>query len=411
MRHNKICTDSRNILAGSMFYALKGEKFNGNFFAEKALNDGAAYAVIDQAEFVKDNRYILVDDVLMTLQKLANYHRKQLNIPVLAITGSNGKTTTKELTREVLKKKYNVKATSGNLNNHIGVPLTLLSTTSQTDFLIVEMGANHQGEINDLCYIAEPDFVMITNIGKAHLEGFGGVEGIKKGKSEMYRYAVKHNGKIFINTDDEVLCSLLPPNAQTLKYSATELLKIKVEVPFLEFEYRGLTIETQLYGIYNIPNIAFAIAAGEFFGISFQNIAVALSNYIPENNRSQIVKSGNNTIIKDAYNANPSSMKLSIETFAKITDQQKVLILGDMLELGDQSREEHKQIIELTKNLGFKNVIFIGKNFNEVKNENHGVYFIEINEAKKYYREQNYNNATILLKGSRGIAVEQIISE
>ena len=410
-QHPTICIDSRKVTPGSLFFALKGDNFNGNVFAENALINGAAYAVIDQSEFEKDSRYILVHDVLSSLQKLANHHRRNMTIPVLAITGSNGKTTTKELCRDVIQKIYKTNATSGNLNNHIGVPLTILKTELEHEFLIVEMGANHQGEIEALCHIAEPDYVMITNIGKAHLEGFGGIEGIKKGKSEMYRYAANQHRKIFINSDDETLCSLLPPNVEIVKYSASELVKISVEDPFLEFEYTGNTIATQIYGIYNVPNIAFAIAAGEYFGIKCDDIIDAISAYLPENNRSQIIKSGTNKIIKDAYNANPSSMKPSIESFAKMTANNKVLILGDMLELGEYSDEEHAQIIKLTKDLGFKNVIFIGENFDSVKDIYHGVYFIDISEAKKYFITQQYNNTLILLKGSRGIAVENIISE
>jgi UDP-N-acetylmuramoyl-tripeptide--D-alanyl-D-alanine ligase len=410
LNHPEICTDSRKILQGCLFFALKGDSFDGNLFAEKALTDGAAYAIIDRPEMAMGNKYIVVDDVLLTLQHLANHRRKKLNIPVIAITGSNGKTTTKELCREVLLKKYKVKATTGNLNNHIGVPITLLTTPIDTEILIVEMGANHQGEINALCHIAEPNYVMITNIGKAHLEGFGGVEGIKKGKSEMYRYAASHHGKIFVNTDDDILMSLLPPVVEKISYSADELVNITVEVPYLEFDYLDNNVSTMLYGAYNRSNIAFAIAAGQFFGVDTLDICAAISSYIPENNRSQIDRSGPNIIIKDAYNANPSSMKESIESFAKIKAEDKVLILGDMLELGEYADHEHQIIIDLTKRLEFKNVIFIGQNFDAVQDKNHGVYFTDIHAAKKYFEDQHFSNTTILLKGSRGIAVEKIIS-
>lgn len=407
--HPVICTDSRKVTRDCLFFSLKGDNFNGNEFAKAAIEQGAAFAIIDQEEFDQGSNYILVDDVLQFLQQLANYHRSHLKIPVLSITGSNGKTTTKELCRDVLQKKYNVKATAGNLNNHIGVPLTILGTGLETEFLIVEMGANHQGEIDALCKIAEPDYVMITNIGKAHLEGFGGVEGIKKGKSEMYRHAAVHHKKIFINSDDDVLMSLLPPHSETIIYSALALAKLREEKPFITFEYDGTTHSTQLYGSYNISNIAFAIAAGEYFGVEPADISSAISNYLPENNRSQIVKLGTNTVIKDAYNANPTSMKYSIESFAKLDASNKMMILGDMLELGDHTAEEHKAIISLAKTLQLNDVIFIGKNFSNVKNEQHGVYFENVDDAKSYFTKRNIQNSTILLKGSRGIAVEKLI--
>jgi UDP-N-acetylmuramoyl-tripeptide--D-alanyl-D-alanine ligase len=407
--HPIICTDSRKITKDCIFFALRGENFNGNIYAESAIEKGAAYAVVDEKVHKNGTHFILVDDVLQTLQQLANYHRHHLKIPVMSITGSNGKTTTKELCRDVLQRKFNVKATAGNLNNHIGVPLTILSTDSEIEFLIVEMGANHQGEIDALCKIADPDYVMITNIGKAHLEGFGGIEGIKKGKSEMYRYAAVHHKKIFINTDDEVLMSLLPKNADTINYSATLLAKLKDEKPFITFEYNGFTHNTQLYGSYNISNIAFAIAAGEYFGVDPKDISSAISNYIPENNRSQITKQKSNTIIKDAYNANPTSMKFSIESFAKLEASNKILILGDMLELGSHTAEEHSAIIHLTKQLILNDVIFIGKNFSEVKDEQHGVYFENVQAAKSYFEKRDITNTTILLKGSRGIAVEKLL--
>jgi UDP-N-acetylmuramoyl-tripeptide--D-alanyl-D-alanine ligase len=407
--HPVICTDSRKVTRDCLFFSLKGDNFNGNEFAKAAIEQGAAFAIIDQEEFDQGSNYILVDDVLQFLQQLANYHRSHLKIPVLSITGSNGKTTTKELCRDVLQKKYNVKATAGNLNNHIGVPLTILGTGLETEFLIVEMGANHQGEIDALCKIAEPDYVMITNIGKAHLEGFGGVEGIKKGKSEMYRHAAVHHKKIFINSDDDVLMSLLPPHSETIIYSALALAKLREEKPFITFEYDGTTHSTQLYGSYNISNIAFAIAAGEYFGVEPADISSAISNYLPENNRSQIVKLGTNTVIKDAYNANPTSMKYSIESFAKLDASNKMMILGDMLELGDHTAEEHKAIISLAKTLQLNDVIFIGKNFSNVKNEQHGVYFENVDDAKSYFTKRNIQDCTILLKGSRGIAVEKLI--
>lgn len=409
--HHEICTDSRKITQGCLFFALKGENFDGNIFAKTALDQGASYAIIDDEKYKLNDRYVLVDDVLFTLQKLANHHRHQLKIPVLSITGSNGKTTTKELCRDVLLQKFKVKATSGNLNNHIGVPLTLLSTNYDVEFLIVEMGANHQGEIKMLCDIAEPDYVMITNIGKAHLEGFGGVEGIKKGKSEMYRYAASNNKKIFINTDDQVLVSLLPHLSKTIEYSARELTKLTGEQPYISFEYNKGVHKTHLYGSYNMSNIAFAAALGEYFDVPKEKIAKAIAGYIPENNRSQLVKYGNNTIIKDAYNANPTSMKYSIESFAKLSADNKMMILGDMLELGDEAKQEHQVIIQLTKSLGLTNVVFIGSNFSAAADHGHGIYFETVAEAKPYFQKIKISNCTVLLKGSRGIAVEKLLDD
>ena len=408
-QHPEICIDSRKINEGCLFFALKGETFDGNQFASVALLSGAAYAIIDDPEKNKSDKCILVTSVLECLQELASYHRKHLNIPVLAITGSNGKTTTKELCRDVLQKKFNTKATFGNLNNHIGVPLTILGTTSAVEFLIVEMGANHQGEIDFLCKIANPTYVFITNIRKTHLEKFEGVEGIKIGKTEMYRYAAKNNGKIFLNFDDEILTTMAPPGSTIIGYSSSDLVKIIEVQPFLTFSYSEIIVHTKLYGSYNQPNIAFSIAAGNYFGVETKDIVMALEAYEPENNRSQITQVGTNTIIKDAYNANPSSMKLSIESFYKMHGSNKVLVLGDMLELGEFAEFEHRQIIDMTKTLGFQNSIFVGENFMKVKDMFHGKYFKHIDEAREYFKNKNFTQALILLKGSRGISVEKII--
>lgn len=404
-----ISTDSRNISQNCMFFALRGDNFNGNLYAADALKNGAAYAIIDDKtlHINTDDRYILVDDVLTTLQKLANFHRKCLNIPVLAITGSNGKTTTKELVRDVLSKKYKTYATIGNLNNHIGVPLTLLSVMDDIEMLVVEMGANHQGEIAMLSEIAEPNFAMITNIGKAHLEGFGGVEGIMKGKSELYIHTAKTNGHIFINTDDAILCSLLPQQSNVIEYAADNLVKIVQEEPCLIFEYESRLVHTKLYGAYNKPNIAFAIAVGRYFDIEIELILDALSAYTPSSNRSQVENIGSTVIIKDAYNANPSSMQLSIESFAK-KPGKKIVILGDMLELGEYSHQEHKNVIELVSQLGFDEVLFVGPHFIDAATP-FGNYFKDIKEASIYFKALDLENTSILLKGSRGIGVERIL--
>ncbi|MBK9737692.1 MAG: UDP-N-acetylmuramoyl-tripeptide--D-alanyl-D-alanine ligase [Saprospiraceae bacterium] len=410
MTYRNVSIDSRKITPGCIFFALKGENFDGNKYAQMALDMGAVLAVVDDASIAINENYFLVDDVLSALQQLAHHYRKQLTIPVLAITGSNGKTTTKELCRDVLKQKYIVKATQGNLNNHIGVPLTLLSTNSDVEFLIVEMGANHQGEIHALCMIAEPQFGMITNIGKAHLEGFGGVEGIKKGKSEMYKDISEKSGLIFINGEDEVLKSLVPKGTKVITYMPSQLVRIIDEDPFITFSYKGRVVNTQLFGGYNVPNIAFAIAVGEYFGVNTEKIILGLESYIPENNRSQRETIGTNTYIKDAYNANPSSMKLSIESFAKMGDKNKILVLGDMLELGQYTESEHIDILKLTERLGIKEKIFVGDYFYAVKDGHSGNFFKDIKSAKVYFDTCNFKYSTILLKGSRGIAIEKIIS-
>ena len=405
-----ISTDSRKIVVGSIFFALRGDRFDGNTFASQALELGASYVVVDDESVVVsgDKRYIVVEDVLTSLQQLANKHRSTLSIPVLALTGSNGKTTTKELARNVLSKKFKTHATEGNLNNHIGVPLTILSTPDDAQFLIVEMGANHQGEIDLLCQIAAPNYGMITNIGKAHLEGFGGVEGIKKGKSEMYRYLAQHGGKIFINSDDNVLMSLLPEKVKTIQYEVQTLLNLIDAEPTLKLDYRNVQVTTQLYGTYNLPNIAFAICVGEYFGVEQAEIIEAISEYTPDNNRSQILKIDTNIIIKDAYNANPSSMVLSIESFSKILGP-KVVVLGDMLELGEYAPSEHQKIIDLVNDKDFIDVIFIGHQFCSAGMRKRGNYFENTDLARLYFHTKNYKNITILLKGSRGISVEKIL--
>lgn len=405
-----VCTDSRKIVPDCLFFALSGALFDGNLFAEKALETGASHAIVDREKYRGNlsSSIILVDDVLKTLQELARYHRDQLHIPVLGITGSNGKTTTKELARDVMAKKYKVYATQGNLNNHIGVPLTLLSVKDDITFLIVEMGANHQGEIELLSQIANPDYGMITNIGKAHLEGFGGVDGIKKGKSELYRHLSGKKGKIFINEDDEVLSTLIPQESNLIKYSPSKLVSIINEEPYLTLSYKGNTFETLLYGKYNVNNIAFAMMLGAYFGISDDDIMSAIAAYKPDNNRSQLSRFGNNTVIMDAYNANPSSMAASLETFGRIQGE-KVVILGDMLELGEYSEAEHQKVIDLVENMKPTDAIFIGKHFYSSGKGRFGRYFADTAEAKLYFDNQKFENTHILLKGSRGIAVEKIL--
>ena len=410
LKNPNVCTDTRKISDNCLFFALKGDRFNGNEYALKALELGASFAIVDDKNLKTDSRLIFVNDVLTTLQELARYHRLQLNIPVLGITGSNGKTTTKELSREVIKQKYKVKATIGNLNNHIGVPLTILDTSSDIEFLIVEMGANHQGEIDLLCKIALPDYVMITNIGKAHLEGFGGFEGVKLGKSEMYKFANNFDKKIFLNKDDSVLTSLIPSDSEIISYSGSQMLSIISEEPFLKLRYNDKEIATNLYGSYNLSNIAFAIKLGEYFSVDQDMIVKGIADYRPDNNRSQLEIINGNTVIKDAYNANPNSMKLSLESFAKVNASSKLVVLGDMLELGEFSQTEHKEILTLVESLGIKEAIYVGENFYKEKEGFNGAFYKKIEDAREYFKIKGYQNYYILLKGSRGISVESILS-
>ena len=399
-------TDTRKIRKGSLFFALKGENFNGNKFAEAALEKGASYSIIDEEEYQTSEKIILVDNVLETLQQLANFHRKQLNIPIISLTGSNGKTTTKELINVVLSKKYRTTATKGNLNNHIGVPLTLLSMTSNTEIGIVEMGANHLKEIELLCSIAEPNFGYITNFGKAHLEGFGGVEGVIKGKSELYEFLRNSKGKAFINTDDKLQIKQ-SVGIETILFNSEEI-KFLDGNPFVKVQYKNETIQSQLLGNYNFNNIAAAIKIGEYFKVSASEIKEAIENYIPTNNRSQIIKKDTNHIILDAYNANPSSMKVALENFAQIEAKNKVVFLGDMFELGKTSEEEHQQIAELATSLNFKKVYLIGKAFSTTSVKNAFIYD-SFESFKNSTDCKSISNSSILIKGSRGMALERIL--
>jgi len=417
--NQKICTDTRKIETGALFFALRGPNFNANELAAKAIQAGCSYAIIDDQNFQSVDKTILVDDVLKTLQDLANFHRKQLSIPVLGITGSNGKTTSKELINAVLSKKYNTLATQGNLNNHIGVPLTLLSITKEHEFAIIEMGANHQGEINMLCEIAEPDYGVITNIGKAHLEGFGGIEGVKKGKSEMYKYIAKKNGKIFLHGDDEVLQQLAKENDK-VTYGTKKLYdvvgKLKQEDEKVKFAWKtrynatelpsANFISTHIVGIYNYYNLLCAACVGNFFKVEENLINEALSNYIPSNNRSQLHKTENNTLILDYYNANPTSMRAAIENFAQLQVANKFLILGDMLELGEESITEHKEIINLLHEKKLVDYYLVGPIFNSIALQNS---FKDSEQAKVFLATLHLKDKTILIKGSRGIKLELIL--
>lgn len=405
-RNYLVDTDSRKIRKNSIFFALKGENFNGNKFASKAINEGASYAVIDEDEYQTNQNIILVNNVLETLQKLANFHRKQLNTPIISLTGSNGKTTSKELINVVLSKKYKTTATSGNLNNHIGVPLTLLSMTPKTEIGIVEMGANHLNEIAFLCKIATPNYGYITNFGKAHLEGFGSIEGVIKAKSELYDFLRTTNGKVFLNTDDTKQVEMAK-GIENISFNKKNIPLIEAN-PFVKVKFKNTVIESKLIGLYNYYNIAVAIAIGNYFKVEINDIKNAIENYNPTNNRSQIIFRGTNKIILDAYNANPSSMKAALENFSQLKDTNKIVFLGDMFELGNASLVEHQKIAELATSFNFNEVFLIGKAFSTTKVKN-AFTFESFQSFEMLTKHKRFKNATILIKGSRGMALERIL--
>lgn len=411
---NSVSIDTRKIEPNSLFIAIKGERFDANTFAQEALEKGASFVIIDNAAFYIDERTILVNDSLVALQELAQFHRDFLKLPVIALTGSNGKTTTKELISVVLAKKFKVKATVGNLNNHIGVPLTLLSFNENTEIGIVEMGANHKKEIEFLCELAKPDYGYITNFGKAHLEGFGGVEGVIQGKSEMYQYLQKSDKLAFINLEDPIQVE----KSKVLRAFTFGVNKENADVnisavqanPFVEINYAGLTIVSHLIGLYNANNINAALTIGKYFGVQDIDIKEALESYIPENNRSQLIAKGSNEIILDAYNANPSSMQVAIENFLQLGNKNKVLILGDMFELGEDSSKEHFNLVSALKSAKGVRSFFIGKAFNQHKFESDGIFFHEtFDDFAVFLKEANITDSTILIKGSRGMALERTL--
>ena len=401
-----IVTDTRKVVEKAIFFALKGDNFNGNAFAQQALEKGASFAIIDDEKYIISKKTILVNDVLNTLQQLAAYHRQQLEIPIVALTGSNGKTTTKELINAVLSKKYNVKATAGNLNNHIGVPLSILAMTKLTEIGVVEMGANHLGEIAFLCQIAQPNFGYVTNFGKAHLEGFGSLEGVVKAKSELYHYLKENDQQVFVNTDDAIQVKQTLGLKQ-IQFNSKEI-KFKSADPFVEIEYKGHLIKSQLLGKYNYDNIAAAIAIGAHFKVEAVQIKEAIENYLPENNRSQIINKGDLQIILDAYNANPTSMRLAIENFMQFTSQSKILVLGDMFELGDSTQKEHQGIVDLLETFNFDKAYLIGNNFKKTINSNTKILqFNTFKEFKNHFKVPK--NAVLLIKASRGMALERVL--
>jgi len=410
---NSVCTDTRKISENCIFFALKGDNFDANTFTNEALEKGAKYVVIDNPNYQIEGKTLLVEDTLVALQKLANHHRKELNTKIIALTGSNGKTTTKELIHTVLSKKYKTIATIGNLNNHIGVPLTLLRLTKETEIGIIEMGANHQKEIELLCEIAEPDFGYITNFGKAHLEGFGGVEGVIKGKSEMYTFLRNNNKLIFVNLDDAIQ-EEKTKQLNRYTFSKEKEANIKIDSieanPMVKISFENTTIQSHLIGLYNANNINAAIAIGKYFEVPNNQIKEAIENYIPENNRSQLIRKGTNEIILDAYNANPSSMQVAIENFKQLNHNKKIAILGDMFELGEESLEEHKKTIALLSNEPAVTTYFIGKDFyaNSIKND-HLLFFENFTTFATHFQNIPNNNSLILIKGSRGMALERTL--
>jgi UDP-N-acetylmuramoyl-tripeptide--D-alanyl-D-alanine ligase len=411
-----ITTDSRNIPPQSIFFALKGANFNGNTFAGEALQKGAAYAIIDEPEFAVDDRLILVDDVLTCLQQLARHHRDQLKLPILAITGTNGKTTTKELIAAVLAKKYKVNFTQGNLNNHIGVPLTLLSMNRETEFGVVEMGANHPGEIKTLCEIANPDFGIITNIGKAHLEGFGSFEGVIKTKSEMYDFLRDKGCKCFLNADNPLLVQQAEGLGQisygtsTSHFMPGELASTDNYLVVKALFNKGwLYLKSKLVGDYNFENLLAAACVGKYFEVDPLKIQEALAEYIPANNRSQLIRKEKNTIIMDAYNANPTSMMAALTNFSSIKNDNKCVILGDMLELGEVSEEEHQKIVTYIENQNFSDVFLVGEQFKNTKDRTEKKKFEHVELLSNYLKTQPIENKLVLIKGSRGIHLEKIL--
>jgi UDP-N-acetylmuramoyl-tripeptide--D-alanyl-D-alanine ligase len=416
----QICTDTRKLEAGSVFFALKGGNFNANEFAQKAINAGCSIAVVDEQKYVTDAKIVLVEDVLKALQQLATHHRRQFKIPFLAITGSNGKTTNKELINAVLSKKFKTLATIGNLNNHIGVPLTLLNLKTEHEFAIIEMGANHQGEINELCQIAEPDFGLITNIGKAHLEGFGGEEGIKKGKSELYKYIRSKQGKVFINADDDVLNELAFDNDKVTygckklydvigkDCTTSETVSMKFTKRYGEKDWNKLPIiNTQIVGSYNFINCLTAACVGDYFKVEDNLIKEALENYLPNMNRSQLVKTSRNTVLLDAYNANPNSMAVAIENFANYRSDKKLVLLGDMFELGEYSHAEHQKIVNLLEEKKLQNVVLVGEEFFKLDTKQYQKFKTTL-ECLNYLKNLNVSENTILIKGSRGMKMETL---
>ncbi|MDB5199753.1 MAG: UDP-N-acetylmuramoyl-tripeptide--D-alanyl-D-alanine ligase [Chitinophagaceae bacterium] len=414
LQYPSIKTDTRQVVKGDLFFALKGPTFNGNHFAKQAIDAGAAYAVIDEELNFADEKLIKTNDVLVTLQQLAKYHREQFTIPFIAITGSNGKTTTKELVHEVLSSSYKTYTTEGNLNNHIGVPLTILKIKSDAEIAVIEMGANHQKEIEGYCLYALPTHGLITNLGKAHLEGFGGIEGVRKGKGELFNFLKANNGTAFVNNDDNYIKEIstgiknitygTTPEASVIGKAISSSLFLEVEIT------KGANIraiKTQLVGQYNLPNVLAAVTIGKHFNVPDEKIKMAIENYTPSNSRSQLIKQGTNTIILDAYNANPASMKAAIENFASMQGQNKILLIGSMMELGEESEKEHNDLIKLIDRFQWSNVILVGDNFKNIKHSY--LHFDDSAKAKTWLTDQHLQHSHLLIKGSRSMQMEKVL--
>src|SRR5688572_366535 len=417
-QHPSVQTDTRKLKAGDIFFALKGPNFNGNSFANQAIESGAAHVVVDEKEFEVPGKTLLVPDVLTALQELALHHRKQFDIPFIAITGSNGKTTTKELIHAVLSSEFTTYTTEGNLNNHIGVPLTILKIKSDAEMAVIEMGANHIGEIASYCKIALPNHGLITNCGKAHLEGFGSIEGVRKGKGELFDHLrTLTHGFAFVMWDYDYLRDMSKGISGIIKYGTEEndhiIGKVFRNDPFLEVEViQGLDdkiIPTQLVGEYNLPNVLAAVTIGKFFEVPEKKIRSSIENYVPSNSRSQLIEKGSNKIILDAYNANPSSMKVAIENFASKKEENKILVLGAMAELGKESLYEHEQVIDLIKKYSWKEVVLVGGDF--LKLPHSYLSFENSLKAKEWFRQQHFQNSYVLVKGSRSMQMERVLED
>lgn len=405
-----VSTDTRDIQDGNMFFALKGEQFNGNQFVSMAFERGARYAVVDEPQGVLNDNCFMVDNVLEMLQEMAQYHRKKFEMPMIAITGSNGKTTTKELMVNILARKFKVHYTKGNLNNHIGLPITLLTINEEHQISVVEMGANHKGEIERLAELADPDYGLITNLGNAHLEGFGGIEGVIKGKTELYRYLKAKNRPVFVDETDSILMQNAREMTKIPYGEKSYRLEMTEEFPTLLLHWNSKKVSTHLAGKYNMQNICAAIAVGRYFNVPEHHISEAIEDYVPQNSRSQVLEKMDNTIILDAYNANPTSVAAALDNLYRYASHRKykVAALGDMLELGDESEKYHKEVVEMLKEYAFDKVILVGNCFSRVDTPEKFVVFKEVNQAAHWLKEQPVKDAVILIKGSRGLRMEYV---
>lgn len=407
-----VCTDTRKLTENQLFFSLKGGNFNGNQYAKQAIEKGASFAIIDEAKHEIPDRTILVEDVLSCLQELAKFHRTFLKTPIIAITGSNGKTTTKELLHRVLSSKYNCYATKGNLNNHIGVPLSLLELTEEHEMAVIEMGANHQGEIASYCAYTLPNYGLISNVGKAHLEGFGGIEGVIKGKTELYRFLAENDGLVFYNADDEVLSEKSEVCTKRFSYGRTKQAdfqyKVKGAGEFVTVEIEDVLVQSQLIGSYNAVNLASAAAIGKYFKVPLASIKYTLENYQSTNNRSQLVAYGKSQVILDAYNANPTSMKVALDDFLKQPARKKGVLLGDMYEVGATSNEEHELLVDYLSNADLDFYVLVGEKFYN-QNDGRGLFFRTTQLARQWFQLRHFEGYLILIKGSRAMHMEDIL--